>query len=689
MIPGDGRAVPPESPKKIFMSRTISQSGSRFSVAAPPAVLLALVLALVPPAALSQPVQPGSPGPAMEAKFGDYPAVSIALYDSWVRTSQYVKMRDGVRLAVDILRPARKGAVETLPLPVLWIHTRYRRATVANGKVRSSLESPHLLAMLKRGYILAAADVRGSGASFGVFNGIFTPEESEDAREMTEWLAVRPWCDGKVGMFGGSYLGITQLMAAARKPPHLKAIVPHVALFDLYDMGSPGGVFRDDFTRTWSDLTQYLDREPGVAPVDEDKDGRLLKAAMDEHRRNRPLIDVMGPLKFRDGIDAFTGARPFALWDPAAHIKEINASGIPVYLIGGWFDSFTSDQFALWRNLTVPKRMAIGAWSHSPKDPEIVREEMVLLTIESLRWYDYWLKGLDTGVMKEAPIAYQTMRGPKANEWRMAAEWPLPEAKPATLLLSGGKTGSVGSVNDGFLRRTPAAGGTDALTVDFTATSGASTRWDNAVGGGFGYPDMAANDRRGLTYTTPPLRSDLEVTGAPVVRLWISSASKDADVFAYLEEVDAKGVSAYVTEGVLRASQRAVSPAPYDNMGLPYHRAFAEDAKELVPGEPVELLFEMEPTSNIFDAGHRLRLTIAGADKDNAQTTASTPAPVLTVHRDKGRPSAIILPVVGTLAMDEHGAGSILSLTLFVTLAVLALVLGFTIYVRRRMGPKS
>ncbi len=671
------------------MPRAGRSFGYRFFVAGAPAAVLALILALAPPAAVSQPVQPGSPGPALEAKFGDYPAASIALYDSWVRTSQYVRMRDGVRLAVDILRPARKGAVESMPLPILWTHTRYRRATVANGKVRSSLESPHLLAMLKRGYILAAADVRGSGASFGVFNGVFTPEESGDALEMTEWLAARPWCDGKVGMFGGSYLGITQLMAAARKPPHLKAIVPHVALFDLYDMGSPGGVFRQDFTRTWSDLTRYLDREPGVAPVDEDKDGRLLKAAMEEHGRNRTLIDVLGPLRFRDGIDALTGAQPFALWDPAAHIKEINAGGIPVYLIGGWFDSFTSDQFALWRNLTVPKRMAIGAWSHSPKDPDIVREEMVLLTIESLRWYDYWLKGLDTGIMKEAPIAYQVMRGPKTNEWRMAAEWPLPEAKPVGLFLSGGKTGSVGSVNDGFLRRKPAAAGSDALTVDFTATSGTTTRWDNAVGGGFGYPDLAANDRKGLTYTTPPLLSDLEVTGAPVVRLWASSTAKDADVFAYLEEVDAKGVSTYVTEGVLRASQKAVSPAPYDNMGLPYHRVFAEDARELVPGEPVELLFEMEPTSNVFDAGHRLRLTIQGADKDNAQTPALTPAPVLTVHRDETRPSAVLLPVVGTIEMEEAGAQTVLHLALFVTLAAAALVFAFTFFVRRRFGPKA
>ncbi|MCX6561159.1 MAG: CocE/NonD family hydrolase [Candidatus Aminicenantes bacterium] len=651
--------------------------------------LLAFLLAGAASAAFGQAPAPASAGLVVQAKFGDYPAIAIPLYDSWVRTSQYVKMRDGIRLAVDILRPARKGSVETMPLPVLWTHTRYRRASVMDGKVRSSLEAPHLLALLKRGYILAAVDVRGAGASFGVSNGVFTPEESEDAREITEWLAVRPWSDGKIGMFGGSYLGITQLMAAARKPPHLKAIMPMVALFDLYDMGSPGGVFREDFTKTWSDLTRQLDHQPGTAPVDEDKDGKLLKAALEEHRKNRPLIDIMSPLRFRDSLDQATGTRPFALWDPASHIKEINESGIPVYLFGGWYDSFTSDQFALWRNLSVPKRLTVGAWSHSPRDPAVAREELVLLTIESLRWYDYWLKGIDTGVMNDAPITYQVMLSPGAGEWRTAADWPLPAAKPVEFYPGQGKSGTIGSANDGFLRRKPAAEGADALTIDYSATSGTATRWDNAVGGGFGCPDMAANDRKGLTYTTPLLGADLEVTGAPVVKLWIDSTAKDADVFAYLEEVDAKGISTYVTEGVLRASQRIVSGAPYNNDGLPYHRGFAEDARDLAPGEPVELDFEMEPTSNVFNAGHRLRLTITGADKDNAQTPALTPPPVLKVHRGKGALSALVLPVVGSVQMAEPGAKAAFSLALLITLAVLALVFSFTFFLRRRMVTKA
>lgn len=655
----------------------------------PAALLAAFVLTTLfglpaTPAPKSAPASQTIPG-----RFGDYPAIGQTFYDSWVRTSVYVKMRDGVNLAIDILRPANKGIIETKPLPALWTHTRYRRASVVGGKIYSSLQAPNTLAFLKRGYVLAAVDVRGSGASFGVSRGIFTPEESGDAYEITEWLARQSWCDGKIGMFGGSYLGITQLMAAAKKPPHLKAIVPMVALFDIYDFGTPGGVFRDDLIRTWSDLTRQLDLQPGAAPVDADKDGRLLKAAMAGHKKNSALIDIVGPLRFRDDKDAVTGTAINLEWQPASFIREINASGVAIYIFGGWFDSFTSDQFLLWRNLTVPKRLTIGAWSHSPKDKDMVKEEMVLLTIESLRWYDYWLKGIDTGVLNEPPVTYQIMKGPKVNEWKTAATWPISEAKPAEFRLGAGKSGSIASINDGRLSLKISNPGQDEYKVDATTTSGTTTRWDNVVGGGYGYPDMAANDKKALTYTTPALTADMEATGHPVVRLWVSSTAPDADLFAYLEEVDAAGVSTYVTEGVIRASMRAVSPAPYDNMGLPYHRGFAADLRGLMPGEPVELVFEMEPTSTIFNARNRLRLTITGADKDNALTPIPDPAPTITIHRGKEYPSALILPVAGPVEMAEPSAKTALYLALFVTLAVLALVFAFTFFLRRRIVTKT
>ena len=633
--------------------------------------------------------------PALEkvSKFGEYQGYSAEVYDSWIRNSLYLTMRDGVKLAVDILRPAKAGTVETKPLPVLWTHTRYRRASAREGKVRSSLETPHTLTWLKHGYVLAAVDARGSGASFGHWPGIFSKQETRDAYEISEWLAAQPWSSGNIGMFGGSYLGITQIMAASTKPPHLRAIVPHAALFDLIDVGSYGGIFRDDFLRTWSALTQTLDLQPGVAPVDADKDGKLLKAALEEHKKNRPLIDIMAPLRFRDSQDPVTGAVPGRDWSPSGFIKEINEAYVPMYLLGGWMDSFTRDQFLAWANFIVPKKLMVGAWSHSPRDQQIAREEMRLLTVESLRWYDYWLKGIDNGILVETPIRYQTIQSPKEFVWKEALVWPIPEAQSVIFYFEDGKSGSAASATDGRLATAAPrkSKGEDAIKVDFTTTSGTTTRWDNAVGGGFGYPDMASNDTKGLTYTTVPLAADVEVTGHPVAHIWMSATTKDADLFAYLEEVDPKGVSTYVSEGVLKASYGAARPAPYAMFGLPYLRSFQEDVKEIVPREPVELVFEMQPTSTVFNAGNRIRIALAGADKDNAATTPVDPAPTLTIYRDKTRTSFVSLPVVGGLeaatssAVVKSGAASLLLTVLLIALAVIVLTILLSQYVKSRL----
>jgi len=173
-----------------------------------------------------------------------------------------------------------------------------------------------------------------------------------------------------------------------------------------------------------------------------------------------------------------------------------------------------------------------------------------------------------------------------------------------------------------------------------------ATRWDNAVGGAplMIYPDLTPNDARALTYTTPPLDADVNVTGHPVVTLWVSSSTNDADVIALLEEVDDAGVSHYISEGVLRASHRGLSEAPWDNLGLPFQRSFAEDVQPLPDGQPGELVMDLLPTANIFNAGHRIRLTIMGADADNIELPSV--APTIHVHRAAAHPSRIVLPVV-------------------------------------------
>jgi putative CocE/NonD family hydrolase len=153
------------------------------------------------------------------------------------------------------------------------------------------------------------------------------------------------------------------------------------------------------------------------------------------------------------------------------------------------------------------------------------------------------------------------------------------------------------------------------------------------------------NEIKGLTYTTDPLESPLEVTGHPVIHLWVNSSANDGDFFVYLTDVSSDDLSMYVTEGKLRASHRALSAAPYDNFGLPYHPSNEADIADL-PGEPVELVFDLLPTSYVFDAGHRIRVTITGADKDNLSTPVLDPPPTVSVYRDAEHASYIELPVI-------------------------------------------
>jgi putative CocE/NonD family hydrolase len=287
------------------------------------------------------------------------------------------------------------------------------------------------------------------------------------------------------------------------------------------------------------------------------------------------------------------------------------------------------------------------------------------------------------------------MKAPKLNEWRTAEEWPVREAANVSYYLGGGPSGSVASVNDGALETVAPRGNADLdeYRVDYSTTSGKTSRWDNAVGGGFGYADMTENDRKSLTYTTAPLTEDLNVTGHPVVHLWVSSTAKDGDFFVYLEEVDKGGASNYVSEGSIKASHRALGAPYYDDLGLPFHRSHAEDAEPLQPGRPVELVFDLQPTSNLFEAGNRVRVTVAGADADNATPSSENPPPTVTIYREKGMASYIALPVVGAEAKPVPGhavvteKGFSLAVALLLVLIVV-LVIVFVFWMRRRFSKR-
>ncbi len=576
---------------------------------------------------------------------GRYEGYSEAVYDGWVRTSQYVTVRDGTRIAMDIFRPTKKGVLHEEPLPAIWEHRRYQRASIdENGVIHSQLDRQDhpMRKVVPRGYIFAVAAVRGSGASFGTRVDATPPQESLDAYDITEWLAAQPWCGGSVGMYGISYSGTAQFMAASTSPPHLKAIFPEMAMFDLYDFCYPGGIFRYHFMQRWAEQARALDLHQArkAAPVDEDKDRALLKQAVQQHRDNFDL-ERIAKAGHRDMAFAGPG-QVYLANSPSTYIEGVRASKVAIYQRAGWFDMYPRDMLLWFCNLDDPKKIAIGPWNH-------YQSQGVDRGTEMLRWFDYWLKGIDNGIMDEPPIVYCVMDAPKDKMIRWAQQWPLPQARPTEYYFCGGPSGSIESANDGLLSggessfaRTALESGVDVYTVDYTTTSGSKTRW---MPGPPQYPDMARNDRKALTYTTEPLARAVELVGHPVVHLWLQCPVDDIDVFVYLEDVDPAGRSTYITDGCLRASHRTLSRAPYDRIGLPYSRSFEEDVTPL-SDEPVELVFDLLPTAQHFKAGHRIRIAVTGADKDSYRQIHRDSVPTIRLLRDAQHRSHVILPII-------------------------------------------
>ncbi|MEW6074614.1 MAG: CocE/NonD family hydrolase [Planctomycetota bacterium] len=512
------------------------------------------------------------------------------------------------------------------------MYTRYNRAVRQNGQVFDSMRMPVPRELVRRGYAVAAVDVRGSGASFGRYEGPFHPQEMRDATEIMAWFVAQPWCDGNLGMYGGSYLGAVQLFAAATGSPHLKAIVPEMAPGDLYAFTWVGGIYRDDFLAHWTALTKMLDTQRAIAPVAADADGSLLEAAIAAHAANRDTVEQYSDLPFRDSVDEESQLALYPATSTLDHHATISRSGVAIYQIAGWLDCFTRDALLLHANLENPRRIAIGPWFHQE------RQEFDDLG-EHLRWYDCWLKGIDNGIDEEPPVHYYVVGAPEGQRWRTAAAWPVPAKRERLYFLPGADIPAQGSL----VPSAPAAGAIP-YQVDYSTTCGTGNRWRNGYGGEKGYADLAQNDAKGISFTSSPQAEAREVIGHPLVTLWIASNATDGDFFVYLEEVEPDGFSRYVTEGALRASHRAVQEPPYDCLGLPWHRSHAGDAEPVAPGVPVALSLDLQPTAWYFDAGNRLRVTITGADAGNCATPILDPAPTVTLHTGAARASFVELP---------------------------------------------
>ncbi len=249
--------------------------------------------------------------------------------------------------------------------------------------------------------------------------------------------------------------------------------------------------------------------------------------------------------------------------------------------------------------------------------------------------------------MDEPPIHYYRMEGNNKGKWQTSDCWPLQEQVPTRYYFGQGRTGSADWMNDGLL--SPAvptvSESFDPYQIDYTTSMGEHSRWA-AINWERSYPNLWKNDQKALSYTTPELEKDVEVTGHPVVHLWLNTSAPDLDVFVYLEVVNRRGRSSYITEGNLRASHRQLSRAPFNNLGLPYQSHHQKDLKPIPQGEPFEMVFSLLPSSFQFHTGDRIRITVAFADNGNFDTPILDPAPALKLLRDVAHPSFVELPVI-------------------------------------------
>jgi putative CocE/NonD family hydrolase len=576
--------------------------------------------------------------------------------------SRYLSMRDGCRIAVDVYLP--HSATGETPAgrrwpTILFLTPYYRRFAVRppDRVVEVSPGAGRFRDLLvPRGYALVVVDVRGTGASFGTRESFRSPVERDDGRELADWVVRQPWSDGQIGSTGISYVGAAATFLATTGHPAVKAIAPLFAVWDTWsDHYYPGGVLMNQLARSYDELMVALDhdrrdllgqfayfRDPAYAgpqPVDDDADGSLCRAAVAEHRGNFRMPDFITEFRFRDDRlphDPSFGTHSFSPCGYADSIRE----DVAIYSISGWMDGAGFACGAIVRYLSLPGRrrhLLLGPWDHGARanvSPwrESVEPRFSVLA-EVLRFFDEYLQGRDTGLGAEAPVHYYTMH---AEAWRGADRWP-PVAQERSFFLADG----------GRLAAKAGSPGADRHAVDLARGTGTHTRHERlaAVDTREYYSDWDGRDAGLLRYDSEPLASDVEMSGHPVVTLWIESSEGDAAVFVYLSEVEADGRVRYVTEGVLRALHRREAPAPrFERRTWPYRTFARADAAPMPAGRAEPLRFGLLPTSWLFKAGSRIRVALAGADADHYVQVPHGRPPVLTLHRGPDHPSAIALP---------------------------------------------
>ena len=619
------------------------------------------------------------------------------------REAFLVPVEDGTRLAMSVYRPQGEGRYPTL----LWILPERREIFDPDtGSITPAMSEAELAFFLSHGYAIALAEMRGGGASFGTRDLDRSPQLGRDGADLVEWIARQEWSDGTLGMVGSSYQGFIQYATAAHAPDGLKAIFPEIAGFDDYgSMFYPGGILNTALSSFASAAMARSARNefdpasrqfPAVPVIDEDGDGDLadeipldldgdggfvdesrvaytdgvarqdiyLSATRDHLDNTQVTIERLEAAPHRDSKLADTDYT-YADLDPAIRPLEISRSGIAVYNRGGWFDYHARDT-ALWFATLqgrTPTRLMMAPTGHGGL-PTTEGEDLysagpyfahfgddttnILMLEEKLAFFDRYVRGRDNGLDSVDPVLLYVM----GKGWRREATWPIARAKDTSFHLADGELSTVAP--ETFLS------GQYQPDIRTSSTSYGASRWNYAISRAENVLTLDGNPGNWMGYDTLPLSEDTEVTGHPILELVLSSTSAEADVFAYLEDVAPDGSSLLVTEGQLRANYnslqpisrmlREANPAIEVRPQLPWQGFDKTDyhAAPFADGKKVRLVFDLMPTSWVFKAGHRIRLSLAGADTGNF---ASHPGlrpddrPVWTVYWGEGQ-SRLTLPIV-------------------------------------------
>lgn len=628
-------------------------------------------------------------------------------YEVVVARDVMVPMRDGVRLATDIYRPARDGEPLPGPFPALLVRTPYDKSVPHTVETKGIFFARH-------GYVVAIQDVRGRYASEGTF--AFLSQEAEDGYDTVEWLAAQPWCDGKVGTFGTSYLAWVQNALAALNPPHLAAMYVNQGGAQAHSSSvRHNGAFELRFM-AWAFMGAATSPEAAANPAVRQA---LANTRFRDWLQRLPLRPGQSPLALvpsyeRWLFDIWTRGDYDEFWsqpslDFLAHVEQ--HADVPMLFTGGWYDSYTR---ATLENFTAfsaakrgPVRVIMGPWTHGTEMPDrtwagdvefgpgasIAGTFADNVYDHHLRFFDRYLKGLDTGIDDDPPVWIFVMGGGDGHRtpegrlfhggrWRAEREWPLARTRYTEYYLGpGGTLGTepptAPSASSSFRfdpdDPVPTVGGNMSSLNDFAPVPAEiadkvrlEDRWASIVKVGpwdqrttpdtFGArpPYLPLSSRPDvLVFQTEPLEEPVEVTGPLRAVLWVSSTAVDTDVTVKL--IDVYPPSPDYPEGYALNLSDSILRLRYRNS--------PERAELMTPGEVYRVEIPLYPTSNLFGRGHRIRVDISSSNFPRFDVNPNTGEPlgrhthtqvaINTIHHDRDHPSHIVLPLI---PVDEEDA---------------------------------